>query len=132
MALMQEFLYIKSADKFTQVRFSEITCLVAEDKYVRIITKKQDFLIKQSLSCIEKFLPSDLFCRIHRSYIIAIAHTTAFNSSTAYLGEKQIPIAKQYKEALRNRVLSLCNESIQYPHVSNYDIVHLYKMGSSN
>ena len=129
---MNEFLYIKDGGKFIQILFSDILYFSAEDKYTRVVIKKREFLTLQSLCCIEKLLPTDQFCRVHRSYIISIPHTTAFDNWVAFIGEKKIPIAKQYRKALHSRVLLICNESIQYPHLSNYDMFKLFRDTTGN
>jgi len=40
---------------------------------------------------LEEHLPADLFCRVHRSYIVSIDHVMAFDNTTVYLKDVEVP-----------------------------------------
>ena len=56
---------------------------------------------------IEKLLPSRLFIRVHRSYLIAVRHIRAIYGNTIELGKVSIPIGVNYKDAVMELVAEL-------------------------
>ncbi len=50
-----------------------------------------------SLKDILEMLPTTQFCRIHRSYIVLLAHIRLIDGGMAYIGEKGIGISDSYK-----------------------------------
>lgn len=49
---------------------------------------------------IEELLPKSLFCRIHRSFIIAINKVGWFNSEMVEINGNKIPVGRGYKHVL--------------------------------
>ena len=108
---MLDYLFIKVEKNYYKLKFSEILYIQAEKKYVHIVAKTTSHVILISISQIEKLLPQNLFCRIHRSYIISLEHTSRFNCDFAYIGIKKIPISEHYRNLLKNAVITLTCES---------------------
>jgi len=108
---MQDFLFIKVGKKFSKIYFSEIMYTEAVKKYVRIITPKRVHLILASMCLVEKTLPPNQFCRIHRSYIVSLQYLTDFDSDLVYMKDKIFPIGKQYKDVLHDRVIILSSDT---------------------
>ena len=44
---------------------------------------------------------------MHRSYIVSLEHTTKFDNEFVYMGNRKIPISEQYKNVLKNSVITL-------------------------
>lgn len=108
---MHDFLFLKLGKKFSKLCYSEIMYAEAVKKYVRIVTPKKVHLILASMCLVEKVLPSNQFCRIHRSYIISLYHMTDFDSDVVYIGNKIFPIGKQHKGILQERVIILSSDT---------------------
>jgi len=102
---MEEFLFFKARKKHFKIDTNAILYIHAEKRYVTFVTETKCFPAQISISCVEKLLSPKLFCRIHRSYIISLKHTDEFDNELAYIGKKKIPIAEQYKNALKASIL---------------------------
>jgi len=102
---MQDFLFFKIEKLYVRLWFSEILYIQAENKYATIVTPQRSYLTLSSMNHIEKMLPSELFCRIHRSYIVSLRNICRFDNELVYIGDKKIPIAEQYKNILKNSVV---------------------------
>jgi DNA-binding LytR/AlgR family response regulator len=61
----------------------------------------------------ERLLPRDLFCRIHRGYIISIDKIVSFDNKYVYLQGEKITIGEQYRNALPDAVTILANEPLR-------------------
>jgi len=104
MTSSDEFFFVKADKKLMKVHFSEILYIEGLKDYV-IIKKEQGRVIAlQTMKSLESKLPSDMFMRVHRSYIVNIQQIKAVVGNGIELIEsgqtKHIPIGKNYKEDL--------------------------------
>lgn len=124
---MHDFIFIKSGAYYIQVLFSDILYFESKDKYTYLITGRNKYLILQSLNSVERILPSHLFCRIHRSYIVSFLHIKQFNNNTVFISDKKLTIGKQYRGILQSRVLTFSNKPKQHIILSDYDLLKIFK-----
>ncbi len=94
---MLNFFFIRTDNKYVKVNFHEINYVEACGNYVRIVTPNKSFIVLLSMKQMEKVLPCKLFCRVHRSYIVALNSITAFDHELVYLDNKHIPLSDFYK-----------------------------------
>ncbi|MBL7739062.1 MAG: LytTR family transcriptional regulator [Chitinophagaceae bacterium] len=102
---MPDFLYVKYQGKHCRIFLTELQYLEAEKRYVRLVTENKTFLIESSLYKIESLLPSDQFCRIHKSYIISLQHAGQFDANTVTVANRPLPIGRHYRSILESKVL---------------------------
>jgi len=57
----------------------------------------------------ERILLSNLFVRIHRSYIVSLDHIVEFDKVNVYLQDKILPIGQKYKGQIEKFVLTITN-----------------------
>jgi len=91
------------------VDIGDILYAEALKNYVRIATKQKTHLVLLKLSQLDQMLPKDLFCQIHRSYIISIAELTSFDRKAVFLGKHEIPIGNTYRDVFFQRIKKLIN-----------------------
>jgi len=118
---MQDIFYVKNGNRHFQLRLSEVLYLEAKDKYTAVVTTKREILTLQSLNNMERALPLEIFCRIHRSYLISLVHTTWFDQCNALVGDKTLPIGKSYRNALPARVSTNNGRSNPILTISDYN-----------
>ena len=104
---MEDCLFIRNKREFSKLTFADIIYIESWKNYIQIVTVKSKFMIKITISRVEKLLPKDHFCRIHRGYIVALKAITGFNHHKVHLQGKDLPISEQYRKALMNRVITL-------------------------
>ena len=99
-----DFFFVKADKKLIKIHFNEILYIEGLKDYV-IIKKEQGRVIAlQTMKSLESKLPSNLFMRVHRSYIVNINKIKAVVGNAIEITEagqaKHIPIGKNYKEDL--------------------------------
>lgn len=99
-----DHIFIRSNSKFFRVGFSEIMYVQGMKDYLKIHTPDFTLVTHQTMNDIEKLLPSRLFIRVHRSYLIAVRHIRAIYGNTIELGKVSIPIGVNYKDAVMELV----------------------------
>lgn len=97
--------------------FRNIVYIEAKKNYTRLMLEdKSTMLVLGTLKQWERLLPGDLFCRIHRGYIVSIEKIVAFDAKYVYLpGSEIITIGDQYRNALPDSVAILAHEPARSP-----------------
>ncbi len=99
-------IFVKSNSRFVKLRLDEIYFVEALKDYVVINTLEKRYTIHSTMKDIEARLPSDIFMRVHRSFIINVDKISAIEQPNIILenDKKVIPIGGSYKEALNKRI----------------------------
>ena len=95
--------------------FRDIVYIEAKKNYTRLMLEdRSSALVLGTLKQWERLLPSDLFCRIHRGYIVSIEKIVAFDYKYVYLpGGENITIGENYRNALPDSVAILAHEPVR-------------------
>lgn len=97
-AATEDFIYIKTGNKFRKLHTSDILYVESFKDYIIIHCNDQQINAKYKISDIEMELQGKNFLRIHRSYIVNLKKITAFTPHDIEIGAKEIPIGTNYKE----------------------------------
>ena len=100
----QPFFFIRNNGRYIKISFADILYLESVKNYVRIVTVQKNWLVLMSLRHIEKELPADMFCRVHRSYVVSLYHIVSFDNEMVQMEHKQIPIGNRFRQTLPGRV----------------------------
>ncbi len=107
----EDFIFVKADKKFVKVKFSEVLYIEGLKDYVIIRMEKGRVITLQTMKSLEEKLPSKLFRRIHRSYIVNIDKVEAILGNMVEVIEKgapkHLPIGKNYRDEL----LDLINDN---------------------
>lgn len=95
-----------------KVDIRHILYIEARKNYTRLVLEDRPTaaLVLVTLKQWEKLLPRDLFCRVHRGYIVSIDKIVSFDNKHVYIPAEKIPIGEQYRNALPDAVTILANE----------------------
>jgi DNA-binding LytR/AlgR family response regulator len=98
---------LKTKDGFILLDVEDIYWAKADGDYATIHTKKDDFFYRKGLNYLEARLPSNLFLRVHRSYIVNLRKVTevfSFFGGTYKLkmsDNAEIPVARRRAKNLK-------------------------------
>ncbi|WP_343670095.1 LytTR family DNA-binding domain-containing protein [Chitinophaga sp.] len=94
----------KSKGLFTKVNSRVVILVEASGGCSRIITREGNYLVSSTLSQLEEQLPVVLFCRVHRSYIVALEHITSVTENSVKVLDRDIPLSRAYAPNLFSRI----------------------------
>ena len=95
------FVYFRSERKMIKVNYNDILYIESMKDYIRVVRENdKPMLVKQSITSVEDSLPSHLFMRIHRSFIVSLQKIKAFTNHDVEIGGKEIPIGRIYSYQL--------------------------------
>ncbi len=104
---MQKYFFIKVNGKHIKVALREIVYVEGCRNYIRVVTETKAHLVLFSMKAMAQYLPSTLFRRIHKSYIVALDKIAWFDTERVCLTNKELPIGQQYKNELEKAVVIL-------------------------
>jgi len=88
--------------EYSQVKISlvDIRYIEGLKDYIRIhlASTAKPIITRMSLKSIEEKLPVQKFVRIHKSYIVAVAHITTIRKSSVNLQALELPVSEMYKQ----------------------------------
>lgn len=101
-------LFVKSDYKLLRINFDDIRYIEGLKDYVKIYTDSQSrpILSLISMHTIEEALPSSMFMRIHRSYIVNMSKIEVVERGQIVFGDKYLPVSDSYKEKLQEYINS--------------------------
>jgi len=99
---IKDHLFLNVQKKKVKILFSEIVYIESQREYIRIVTTKKEWISKMSTHEIEALLPSNLFKRIHRSFIVALSRIDSYTADTVEVNGIPIPIGRDYRDSIKD------------------------------
>jgi DNA-binding LytR/AlgR family response regulator len=100
-----DYFFVKCNGKFEKVFFSEVSHVEAMQNYAVIHAGKRRLITYITMSSLEAQLPPAQFMKVHKSYIVSLAHVTAIEGNEIVAGNTHIPVSRNLKEAVMARIL---------------------------
>lgn len=104
----EEEIFIKKGSSLVRLKLKEILFVEALENYVSVNTRDEKYTIHFTMRGIEQQLPSSLFVRIHRSYLVnkSVIRSITENSLTIAIGgnTKILPVGKSYRDGIMNYI----------------------------
>lgn len=101
-----DFIFVKSDKKLVKVKYDDIIYIEGLKDYVIIRMEVGRVITLQTMKSLDSKLPSKIFKRIHRSYIVNMDRINAVMGNMIEVTEKNetkhLPIGKNYREELLN------------------------------
>jgi DNA-binding LytR/AlgR family response regulator len=103
-----EEIFIKKGSSLVKLKLTEIIYIEALENYVTLNTNNDRFTIHFTMKAIENQLPSGVFIRVHRSFIINKSMIQSIKENTLDLivggSVKSIPVGKSFRDSLLNDI----------------------------
>lgn len=99
------FLYVRQDDGFQKISWVDILYIEGMQNYVKLHFKNQMLVIHQTMISLEETLPKENFFRIHKSFLVNIAHIDSIAGGRMFINGQQLPISRTRREALLKEVV---------------------------
>ncbi|RZL07982.1 MAG: response regulator [Hymenobacter sp.] len=102
-------LFVKTEHRLQRVDLAEVRYLEGLQNYVTIHTATEKILARQTISSLEASLPAATFVRVHKSFIVSLAHIHTVERSRIFLQVAAgapviIPIGDAYRSTFYGRL----------------------------
>jgi two-component system, LytTR family, response regulator len=98
------FIFVKTEYRLERIDINDILYIEGMKDYLRIICTSKKIMTLQSFYKIEESLPANKFCRVHKSYIVAIDKIKSVERGVILIADKRIPVSNTYKESFFSKI----------------------------
>lgn len=104
---LEDRIFVRQNDLMCKILIADILYLQADRNYCQVFTEDKNYLLVNTLKNMEDKLPTDVFQRIHRSYIINLKQVNEFNHNHITVGNKILPMSKELRPELMARLQTI-------------------------
>ncbi len=100
----KNFIFVKTEYRLEKILLNEILYIEGMRDYRRIHTPQKRIMTLQTFGEFEQILPPELICRVHKSFMVAIAKIDSIERDRIKIGEALIPISDSYRSVFFERI----------------------------
>lgn len=89
-------IYLRIDRRQVRIVLDEILYIESAKDYIKIVTRDNMHLTRQTISSIEALLGQNDFVRIHRSFIVPVNKIKSYTHELVEINKKELPIGKLY------------------------------------
>ncbi|MDN5215261.1 LytTR family DNA-binding domain-containing protein [Fulvivirgaceae bacterium BMA12] len=90
------YIFIKTGFQLQKVNLADIQYIEGQGDYLKIVTVNEKIMTLQNFKNLKKALPLDEFVRVHKSYLVSLAHIQCIEKNRIKIGDAIIPISETY------------------------------------
>lgn len=91
-----DHIFIKSGYGQIRVDLGDILYVQSTGNYMQFVLPEEKILSRLTMNEVEELLPTGLFVRIHRSYLVATAKVSRIGRGSVWIKDKELPIGAGY------------------------------------
>ena len=95
----KKYIFVKTEHRLEKVNLADIRYIEGMGDYRRIHTVQKSIMTLQTFGDLEKEIPSNMVCRVHKSYMVAIDKIDSIEKDRIKMGNTVIPISETYRQA---------------------------------
>ena len=106
---IDDTVFIKVDGEYRQILLSGILYVCGMKDYVMFYMEgeRKPLITHMTMKSVEQMLPSNMFLRVHRSYIVALAKIRSVDRNDCiYIGEEVIHVTEAFREAFNQYIKS--------------------------
>jgi DNA-binding LytR/AlgR family response regulator len=105
--LINQHLFVRYKNKLVRLHPENILYAEASSNYTLIVTTEQTYTVSSHLAIIEQKLVPHGFIRVHRSYLVNLAHVEAVEEDMVLIKNKSIPLSRNARSLLLKSITQL-------------------------
>ncbi|MFI2741310.1 LytR/AlgR family response regulator transcription factor [Zhouia sp. PK063] len=103
-ALSKNELYVNIDRRLVKINMQDVFLIEAKGDYINIKTTSKNYIVHSTLKKIEEKLPTDIFLKVHRSYIINIQKIIDIEDNSVLIAKDVVPVSRSNKPELIKRL----------------------------
>jgi two-component system, LytTR family, response regulator len=94
----KKFIFVKTEYRLEKVMLDDILYIEGMRDYRCIHTLHKRIMTLQTFGELEQAIPTQILCRVHKSYMVAIAKIESIEKEVIKIGTKYVPISETYRK----------------------------------
>jgi two-component system, LytTR family, response regulator len=91
-------IFVKTENRLEKIVLREIIYIEGMRDYRKIRTLTKGIMTLQTFTEFERQIPSSILCRVHKSYMVALAQIDSIEKDRIKIKDRMIPISETYKQ----------------------------------
>jgi two-component system, LytTR family, response regulator len=100
----EKYIFVKTEYRLERIDIDDILYIEGMKDYLRVICSEKKIMTLQSFAKMEEILPYKRFCRVHKSFIVAIDKIVSVERGVIQIADKSIPVSNTYKENFYSKI----------------------------
>ena len=100
----RDFIFVKTEYRIEKISHDEILYIEGMRDYRSIQTAEKRIMTLQTFTELEKELPKQSFCRVHKSYLVSLSKIVSVERNRIKIGDKLIPVGETYQSQFYDRI----------------------------
>jgi two-component system, LytTR family, response regulator len=100
----ESFIFVKTEYRLERVDIEQIQYIEGMKDYLRIVCIDRKIMTLQSFSRMEDVLPARKFCRVHKSFIVALDKIKSVERNVIRIADQRIPVSITYRDNFYSRI----------------------------
>lgn len=96
--------YVNIDRRLIKIDIQSVNVVEAKGDYIHIKTEGKNYIVHSTLKKIEEKLPSSLFLKVHRTYIINTKKIIDIEDNSVLIGKDVIPVSRANRPELMKRL----------------------------
>ena len=95
----KNFIFLKTEYRLEKIFFSDILYIEGMRDYRKVHTTDKKIMTLQTFKDLEDEIPSNIICRVHKSYMVSIDKIDSIEKDSIRIGQTEIPISETYRKS---------------------------------
>lgn len=102
---VNDYFFIKCDNQIEKVFYQDLLYAEAMLNYVMLYTSSRKMMVYITIKSLEEQLPSDIFIKVHKSFIVNINKIKSIEGNVLDIGNKKITISQNLREKVFNEIV---------------------------
>lgn len=91
-----QFFFVKTETRMERIESQDVLYIEGMGDYWRIVTKNRRIMTLMNARKLEEILPEPQFCRVHKSFFVALDKIESIERNRIKIGDRYIPVSETY------------------------------------
>ncbi len=106
--LPKKEIFLKGDSSYFRLDLKKVAYFEAFGNYIKVHYSNGAWVIANcTIKSIEEKLPQNIFCRVHRSFIVKMHSVDNFTAQNLQVKDRIIPIGRNFKSSFEHRMIKL-------------------------
>ncbi len=99
-----DYIFIKTENRLEKINLNDIIFIEGMRDYRRIHTTDKKIMTLQNFKDLEVLIPSNLVCRVHKSYMVSLSKIDSVERSRINITGQKTPISDTYRDSFFQKI----------------------------
>lgn len=100
----RDYVFIQSGTRIQKINVKDILLIEGMKDYLRIHTMSDKIMTLLTFAKLEELLPPGKFCRVHKSFMVAIDKIDHVEKNRIKIADQTVPVSDTYAESFFRRI----------------------------